>query len=297
MAVDAAGEKKEDKGKEDGGEDAPANEEARSQAEKVDAEQDKEERKKRQQLRLDQELQDFDDRGGFAQVLKDIFNPTDQASMELDSVYQLKQLCKAFYEKKENLSKELVQCLDALANERPWAVKMKKKHFDTTSNNLLTDVEYMRINAERERIKKYQEITKGSAYTYYKILKDLTEYTSKNMKEQRDLQGDSSDPQAKIKLALRDAKLKNLLAYITDFIKQVVENGNIFSKSHFFMLLMSLSPQEIEEPLIVASIKIIVSHLEVTEFDYVQFNQGLKDPNLQKAYADVRGKIFQQEQI
>jgi len=33
----------------------------------------------------------------------------------------------------------------------------------------------MRINAERERIKKYQEITKGSAYTYYKILKDLTE--------------------------------------------------------------------------------------------------------------------------
>jgi hypothetical protein len=170
-------------------------------------------------LRLDQELQDFDDRGGFAQVLKDIFNPTDQASMELDSVYQLKQLCKAFYEKKENLSKELVQCLDALANERPWTVKMKKKHFDTTSNNLLTDVEYMRINAERERIKKYQEITKGSAYTYYKILKDLTEHTSKNLKEQLDQHRDSSDPQVKIKLALRDAKLKNLLAYITDFIK------------------------------------------------------------------------------
>ena len=171
-------------------------------------------------MRLDQELQDFDDRGGFAQVLKDIFNPTDQASMELDSVYQLKQLCKAFYEKKENLSKELVQCLDALANERPWTVKAKKKHFDTSSNNLLTDVEYMRINAERERIKKYQEITKGSAYTYYKILKDLTEYTSKALKEQHEQHRDPADPQAKIKLALRDAKLKNLLAYITDFIKQ-----------------------------------------------------------------------------
>lgn len=51
---------------------------------------------------------------------------------------------------------------------------MKKKHFDTSSNNLITDVEYMRINAERERIKKYQEITKGSAYTYYKILKRLS---------------------------------------------------------------------------------------------------------------------------
>ena len=70
-----------------------------------------------------------------------------------------------------------------------------------------------------DRIKKYQNITKGSAYTYYKILKDLTEYTSKNLKEQLDQHRDSSDPQVKIKLALRDAKLKNLLAYITDFIK------------------------------------------------------------------------------
>ena len=94
--------------------------------------------------------------------------------MELDSVYQLKQLCKAFYQKKENLSNQLVQCLDALSNERPWTIKMKKQHFDTSSNNLLTDIEYMRINAERERIRKYQDITKGSAYIYYKILKRIT---------------------------------------------------------------------------------------------------------------------------
>ena len=95
----------------------------------------------------------------------------------------MKQLCKAFYEKKDNLSQELVQSLDALANERPWTIKMKKKHFDTASNNLLTDVEYMRINAERERIKKYQDITKGSAYTYYKILKRLTDEGAKQQKE------------------------------------------------------------------------------------------------------------------
>ena len=75
--------------------------------------------------------------------------------MELDSVYQLKQLCKRFYERKDYRNKTLVQRLDALANERPWAVRMKKKHFDTQSNNLLTDLEYMRINAERERIQKF----------------------------------------------------------------------------------------------------------------------------------------------
>jgi hypothetical protein len=99
--------------------------------------------------------------------------------MELDSVYQLKQLCKAFYEKKQSLSKNLIESLDALANERPWTVRMKKKHFDTASNNLLTDLEYMRINAERERIKKYQEITKTSAYLYYRILKKMHEYNTK----------------------------------------------------------------------------------------------------------------------
>ena len=120
-----------------------------------DPEAEKNEKKKMAMFKMSQEMQEFLDNGGFPKVLNDIFNPTDQASMELDSVFQLKQLCKAFYEKKHNLSKQLVQCLDALANERPWAVAMKKKHFDTQSNNLLTDMEYMRINAERERIRKY----------------------------------------------------------------------------------------------------------------------------------------------
>ena len=169
-------------------------------------------------LRLEAQLTEFEDRGGFKRVLKDIFNPTDQSSMELDSVFQLKQLCKAFYEKKDNLSKSLVQCLDALANERPWTIKMKKKHFDTQSNNLLTDLEYMRINAERERIKKYQDITKGSAYKYCKILNRITEDNAKIAKEENEGQkrfDSSADPQIKMKKALKEAKNKNLLVYIT----------------------------------------------------------------------------------
>jgi hypothetical protein len=40
-----------------------------------------EEKKKRLQLRLDQELMEFEEKGGFAQVLKNIFNPTDVGSM------------------------------------------------------------------------------------------------------------------------------------------------------------------------------------------------------------------------
>ena len=92
---------------------------------------------------------------------------------------------------------------------------MKKKHFDTSSNNLLTDIEYMRINAERERIQKYQDITKSSAYTYYKILKRISEYEAKGMKDDYQVLNADTDPQAKIKQSLKDAKLKNLLHFLT----------------------------------------------------------------------------------
>ena len=63
-------------------------------------------------------------------------------------------LCKAFYEKKEKLSNNLIQTLDALTNERPKTINMKKNNFnmDTKHGNLHDDIEWMRINAERDRI-------------------------------------------------------------------------------------------------------------------------------------------------
>ena len=58
---------------------------------------DKVEKEKRAQLKRDNAMQDFLDKGGFSKVLNDIFNPTDVKSLELDSVYQLKAFCKDFY--------------------------------------------------------------------------------------------------------------------------------------------------------------------------------------------------------
>lgn len=52
-------------------------------------------------------------------VLRDIFNPVDKAAMQLDSVYQLKNMCKNFYTRKQMVNDDLIQTLDALANERP----------------------------------------------------------------------------------------------------------------------------------------------------------------------------------
>ena len=57
-----------------------------------------------------------------------------------------------------------------------------------------------------------------------------------------------------------------------DFIKQVVENGNEFEKSHYFMLLMNLKPEEICEPMIISALKIFAEELEITEYEYVEFN-------------------------
>jgi hypothetical protein len=70
-----------------------------------------------------------------------------------------------------------VQTLDALANERPKTLSMKKKHFnmDINKGNLNEDIEWMRINAEKERISHYRNIASESAVFYYKVLKLFTE--------------------------------------------------------------------------------------------------------------------------
>ena len=118
-------------------------------------------------------------------MLKDIFNPTDFSSMELDSVFQLKALCKTFYEKKERLSNNLIQTLDAMSNERPKTLLMKKNNLnlDMKNGNLYDDIEWMRINAEKERIQQYRRIAKDCAYLYYKILKRFVEENSLYEKE------------------------------------------------------------------------------------------------------------------
>ena len=50
-------------------------------------EEEREEKRKKIQLKRDQELLEFEERGGFIRVLKDIFNPTDKAAMQLDLVF------------------------------------------------------------------------------------------------------------------------------------------------------------------------------------------------------------------
>jgi hypothetical protein len=75
----------------------------------------------------------------------------------------------------------------------------------------------------------------------------------------------------------------------------VVENGNEFTKEHFFMMLMTLNPEEVHESIVILSLRIIIEEIEVSSVEYVEFNQSIKDNALHKAYFDIRTKLFPEE--
>ena len=158
------------------------------------AEQEKEDKRKKEEFERDQALIEFEERGGFSQVLKDIFNPSDMAAMELDSVYQLKNICKDFYRKKQIMSSTLIETLDAISNERPAVLQMKRRHFNPeVAPNKREALEWMRINAERERIFRFKSIAKDTATQYYTIL-DRFAQELLNPKQRLALNGEPLSP-------------------------------------------------------------------------------------------------------
>lgn len=69
------------------------------------------------------------------------------------------------------MSSALIQTLDALSNERPTVLQMKRRHFNPdVAPNKRESLEWMRINAERERIFRFKSIAKDTATQYYIIL-------------------------------------------------------------------------------------------------------------------------------
>tara|TARA_B110000285_G_scaffold152917_1_gene170752 strand:+ start:291 stop:521 length:231 start_codon:yes stop_codon:yes gene_type:complete len=75
----------------------------------------------------------------------------------------------------------------------------------------------------------------------------------------------------------------------------VVENGNEFTKEHFFMMLLTLDPDEVQESIVVLSLRIIIEEIEVSSVEYVEFNQSIKDNALHKAYFEIRTKLFPED--
>ena len=69
------------------------------------------------------------------------------------------------------MSSALIETLDAISNERPAVLQMKRRHFNPeVAPNKREALEWMRINAERERIFRFKSIAKDTATQYYTIL-------------------------------------------------------------------------------------------------------------------------------
>lgn len=70
------------------------------------------------------------------------------------------------------MSKELLETLDALSNERPSLLKHKSKHFSVENqvSSKQESLDWMRLNAEKERVHRFKQIATSQTKTYYSIL-------------------------------------------------------------------------------------------------------------------------------
>ena len=95
---------------------------------------------------------------------------------------------------------------------------------------------------------------------------------------------------------IKDELLQKVTYYITDTIKQVVENGHEFKAEHFFMIMETLDPKEVQESLIILTLKIIIEEIDITTVEYIEFTQKIKDVKLKQAYFDIRTKLFPEDE-
>ena len=70
------------------------------------------------------------------------------------------------------------------------------------------------------------------------------------------------DPQYLIQITFKETQLHNTLKFVTEYIRRVNENGNVFTTGHFFILLLELTVNDIENRL-GSYLKILVEEFKV----------------------------------
>ncbi len=160
-----------------------------------------------QKLIEQQEMKSLEKGGYYAGILREIFNPTEKTHMSLDSVFQLKNLCKDFYFKKKEMRAQLVSQLDVMAKDRPKNIQMKRKFFKTGdySKNIMLDVDCMRMLAEVERVGTFKSIASRGALLYSRVLRRVVD--------------------DEIKLVPMVFFIAGTLCSDLDYLKRLVENG------------------------------------------------------------------------
>jgi hypothetical protein len=85
------------------------------------------------------------------------------------------------------MSKDLLQTLDALNNSRPRVMSLKKHNLDLDrypQASQREQLEWMRLNTERERILIYKQLTNDHSEAYYAILDEFVQVLDRRKEQE-----------------------------------------------------------------------------------------------------------------
>ena len=91
--------------------------------------------------------------------------------------------------------------------------------------------------------------------------------------------------------AYKENQLHNVLRFMTDYLRQVIENGSRFTCGHFFIMLLQLSASEVKNRL-APYIRILVEELQVPRDQFQRFISGLKEDKLSDAFAMIEAEVY-----
>jgi hypothetical protein len=111
----------------------------------------------------------------------------------------------------------------------------------------------MRINAEKERIQRFKQISQGTASQYYKILDRfsnlLINTKAAEVLQEQGIDSTKADLQNLILITFKETQLHNTLKFICEYFKRINENGHTYTSDHFFILLLELTADDVKNML------------------------------------------------
>lgn len=81
------------------------------------------------------------------------------------------------------------------------------------------------------------------------------------------------------------------LQYMTEFMRQVIENGQGFSENHMFIVLLHLEPEQVTSDLC-EFMKEMLHEVNVKKQDMDRFMSGLSDADLHTALQEVMPYLY-----
>jgi len=178
-------------------------------------------------------------------------NPIEPERLKIDSVAQIKNVVKTFYQTKQLQCQQLLESLDQMKHERRYVMGLKKKQFNDLrssaagnlhdskgpyashlpeKSNASEKVNDVRLNVQLNRIRKYKHVAAKSIW-YSELLMQLI----------------SKKIERKPLVLYLNGKSQYTLTVI-DSIRNVIESGEVFTENHLRLLEGTLDEIDITKP-------------------------------------------------